>query len=232
MPVASLSEAPLPIQLQQLDHDRLSRYRDNLAFYEGRQWPGRARRGERRLTFNYAKAFVDKATSFLLTGATLQLEGGESAEGRSRAAAAERALREVESANALAQLDYETELDCAVLGDACYKVTWDETDRGVRVTAPDVQGIFAWRQPDDPSRLSAIAAQYRLSSAPDTARSDDDLVTEHWTAEAFELWHGNEVVSRGPNPYGFIPFILLPNVCEPKQHWGASDIPALVESNR
>jgi hypothetical protein len=232
VPVASLLEAPLPIQLQQLDHERFSRYRDNLAFYEGRQWPGRARRGERRLTFNYAKAFVDKVTSYLLTGATVQLEGGESAESRGRAANAERALRAVESANALAQLDYETELDCAVLGDACYKVTWDEAAGGVTVTAPDVQGIFAWRQPDDPSRLTAIASQYRLGCRPSVVPSNDDLVTEHWTAETFELWQGNEVVSSGPNPYGFIPFVLFPNVREPKQHWGASDVPPLVESNR
>ncbi|MBK6320295.1 MAG: hypothetical protein IPF51_16325 [Dehalococcoidia bacterium] len=45
----------------------------------GRQWPGRARRGE-RLTFNYAKAFVDKVTSYLLNGSSIQVEGGETPE--------------------------------------------------------------------------------------------------------------------------------------------------------
>ncbi|MGE0601719.1 MAG: phage portal protein [Dehalococcoidia bacterium] len=221
----AVPETPLPVQLQELDHERRSRYRENLAFYEGRQWPGRSRRGERRLTFNYAKAFVDKVTSYLLNGSSIQLEGGDNAEGRSRAAAAERALRDVVSLNGLAQLDYETELDCAVLGDACYKVTWDSAANSVRVTAPDVQGIFAWREPDDPSRLTAVAAQYRVANP-------DRLVTEHWTAETFDLWHENELVSREPNPYGFIPFVLFPNVREPKQSWGSSDIPTLVESNR
>ncbi|MBE0609983.1 MAG: portal protein, partial [Dehalococcoidia bacterium] len=104
---------PLPVLLQRLDEDRRSRYRDNLAFYQGSQWPGRPRRGERRLTFNYAKALVDKVTSYLLTGSSLQVEGGE--HGAERARLAERAFRAVEQANALAQLDYETELDCAVL---------------------------------------------------------------------------------------------------------------------
>ncbi|MGE3074611.1 MAG: phage portal protein [Dehalococcoidia bacterium] len=221
----AVPETPLPMQLHELDHERRSRYRENLAFYEGRQWPGRSRRGERRLTFNYAKAFVDKVTSYLLNGSSIQLEGGDSAEGRSRAASAERTLRDVASLNGLAQLDYETELDCAVLGDACYKVTWDTTANSVRVTAPDVQGIFAWREPDDASRLTAIAAQYRVADP-------DRLVTEHWTAETFDLWHDNELVSREANPYGFIPFVLFPNVREPKQSWGSSDIPTLVEPNR
>jgi hypothetical protein len=231
-PVAT-PETPLPNQLQELDHERRSRYRENLAFYEGRQWPGRPRRGERRLTFNYAKAFVDKVTSYLLNGASVQLEGGESAEGRARARVAEQALRRVEDANDLTQLDYETELDCAVLGDACYKVTWDPGERSVRVTAPDVQGIFAWRQPDDPLRLNALASQYRLlDDVPGIPGRGGTLVTEYWTASQFELWHGPVLSVRGPNPYGFIPFELFPNVREPKQSWGASDIPALVESNR
>lgn len=220
-----IPETPLPMQLQEVDHERRSRYRENLAFYEGRQWPGRARRGERRLTFNYAKAFIDKVTSYLLNASSIQLEGGESPENRARSAAAERILRDVASQNGLAQLDYETELDCAVLGDACYKVTWDPESGSVRVTAPDVQGIFAWREPDDPARLTALASQYRVESP-------DVLITEYWTADAFDLWRGNELASREPNPYGFIPFVLFPNVREPKQHWGSSDVPALIEPNR
>ena len=231
-PAFAIPETPLPLQLDDLDHERRARYRENLAFYEGRQWPGRARRGERRLTFNYAKAFVDKVTSYLLNGSSVQVEGGESAEGRARARAAERALRAMESANGLAQLDYETELDCAVLGDACYKVTWDADAAGVRITAPDVQGIFAWREPGDPSRVTAIASQYRLRDSNRPVSSADETVTEYWTAELFELWHGTTLTISEPNPYGFIPFVLFPNVREPKQHWGASDIPPLVESNR
>ncbi|MCC6382669.1 MAG: hypothetical protein IT304_09160, partial [Dehalococcoidia bacterium] len=121
------ADLPLPARLRRVDEDRRQRYRDNLAFYNGSQWTGRARRGERRLTFNYARAFVDKVTSYLFTGMSVQVEArdGETAAGRARARAAEQALREAEAANSLAQLDFETELDCAVLGDAAYKVTWD-----------------------------------------------------------------------------------------------------------
>ena len=226
-------EPTLPAILRRMDEDRLRRYRENLAFYEGKQWTGRARRGERRLTFNYAKAFVDKVTSYLLNSSTIQLEtrDGDTAAGRDRARAGERLLREVGATNALAQLDFETELDCAVLGDAAYKVTWDTDSGAVRVSAPDVQGIFAWRQPDDASRITAVASQYRVG-ADAASPSTSVLVTEYWTAELFELWHGEELSDRQPNPYGFIPFVIFPNVREPKQAWGTSDVPALVESNR
>jgi len=218
-----------------MDEDRLRRYRENLDFYEGRQWAGRARRGERRLTFNYGKAFADKITGYLLTGLSVQVEArdGDTAAGRERARAAERALREVEAANGLAQLDYETELDCAVLGDGCYKVTWGAEEQQVRITAPDVQGIFAWRVPDDPSRLTAVASQYRLDDAePAGTRSSPTLVTEYWTAGTFELWHGETLARREANPYGALPFVLFPNLREPKQAWGASDLPPLMESAR
>ncbi|MGE5597564.1 MAG: phage portal protein [Hyphomicrobiales bacterium] len=228
-------ELPLPERLKHMDEERLRRYRENLDFYEGRQWPGRPRRGERRLTFNYARAFADKITSYLLTGATLQIEArdGASAEARTRAREAERAFREVEYANGLAQLDFETELDCAVLGDAAYKVTWDPAEGQVRITAPDVQGIFAWRVPDDPSRLVAVASQYRLDAeAPGGPADRGVLVTEYWTPDSFELWHDNERTERRPNPYGFIPFVIFPNFREPKQAWGSSDLPPLVESSR
>ncbi len=235
-PSRRVPELTLPARLRRMDEERMRRYRENLDFYEGRQWVGRARRGERRLTFNYAKAFADKVTSYLLTGASVQIEArdGDSPGGRARARAAEQALREVEAANALAQLDFETELDCAVLGDGAYKVTWDPAERQVRVTAPDVQGIYAWRVPDDPSRLVAVASQYTLEEAGPSPSFDAQrtTVTEYWTPKFFELWHGEELVRRDPNPYGFIPFVLFPNLREPKQAWGSSDLPPLIESNR
>ncbi len=56
-------ELPLPEEIARMDGDRLRRYRANLEFYHGKQWTGTARRRERRLTFNYARAVVDKTTT-------------------------------------------------------------------------------------------------------------------------------------------------------------------------
>ena len=167
-----MPDTPFPLQLRALDQDRLRRYRERLAFYEGDQWAGRARRGERRLVLNYARAFVDKITSYLFEGHALQVRPHDPLDraAAERARAAERAWRAVEAANGLARLDFETELDCAVLGDAAYKVTWDVEEGRVRISAPDVQGVYVWRAPDDGARVEAVASQYAAGGAPpDTA---------------------------------------------------------------
>jgi hypothetical protein len=39
-------------------------------------------------------------------------------------------------------------------------------------------------------------------------------------------------VTSTTNPYGFIPFIIYPNLREPKKFWGISDIPLIVEGQR
>ena len=136
--------ASLLNNIARMDGDRLRAYRENLAFYNGAQWVGAPHRRERRLTFNYARTFVDKITSYLMTGMSFVIDPWDSsAEARERADRAEDALRQVFDANHLEQLDYDTELDAAILGDGCYKVTWDPEERRVRVTSPDVQGLYA-----------------------------------------------------------------------------------------
>ncbi|MFC1967189.1 hypothetical protein ACFLV2_00880 [Chloroflexota bacterium] len=58
----------MPVQFARLDTERIKGYKELLDFYHGRQWEGRERRRERRLAFNYAKVFVDKITSYLMSG--------------------------------------------------------------------------------------------------------------------------------------------------------------------
>ena len=57
-------------------------------------------------------------------------------------------------------------------------------------------------------------------------------IVELWTAQEFELWLDNALVEKKPNPYGFIPFIIYPNLREPKKFWGISDLPQIMESQR
>ena len=221
----------LPQQIARMDADRLRAYRENLDFYNGLQWSGRPRRGERRLTVNYARAFVEKVTSYLMSGVGFCVDPSDtSAESAERARRAEEALRDVYEANNLEQLDFDTELDCAVLGDACFKVTWDVEQGRVRVTAPDVQGVFAWWAGDDIGRVWRVASRYTLSSGEAASRygvkasGREATVVEAWTGDMFELWVDGAVVSRRKNPYGFIPFVLYPNLRQPKRFWGVSDV--------
>ncbi len=228
-----------PARLAGRDAARLQAYRELLDFYTGRQWPGRERRQERRLVFNYARVFVEKVTSYLMGGLAFTADPlVDTPAAREGARAAEEALARVAADNRLEQLDLETELDCAVLGDACYKVTWDPEVARVRVTAPDVQGLFAWWAGDDPSRVWRVASRYGLGAEeaallhglqPKGPRAD---IVEVWTAGEFRLYMDGLLADARPNPYGFIPFVVFPNLREPKMFWGVSDLLPIMESQR
>lgn len=229
----------LPAQLAKLDVDRTKGYRDLLDFYYGRQWTGRERRGERRLIFNYARVFIDKVASYLMSGIHFAVDAAEdSEEARDKARQAEEALYRVYEENNLEQLDLETEIDCAILGDACYKVIWDTAEKRVRVTAPDVQGIHAWWLGDDTSMVWRVASRYVLSAEEAELlyqikpKNKTATVVEVWTDRDFELYLDNMPLEKKPNPYGFIPFIIYPNLREPKKFWGASDLTQVMESQR
>ncbi|MFH1652106.1 MAG: phage portal protein, partial [Chloroflexota bacterium] len=222
-------------QLARTDTERMRAYREYLDFYHGQQWESRERWGERHLTVNYARVFIDKLTSYLMSGIDFAVAPREdSAEGRAQAQRAEAALYQVYEENGLAQLDLETEVDCAVLGDACYKVTWDQAARRVRVTAPDVQGLYAWWSGDDPTRVWRVAARYDLSAEEAERlygikpKGKQGSIVEMWTDTDFSLYLDDTVLEEKPNPYGFIPFVLYPNLREPKQFWGVSDFPQIM----
>src|SRR4030066_307908 len=104
-------------QLARADLERIRGYKELLDFYSGRQWEGKGRRNERRLTFNYAKVFIEKITSYLMAGVSFAVDPADDTDkARDSARRAENALNRVYSENYLEQLDLETETDGAVLG--------------------------------------------------------------------------------------------------------------------
>lgn len=226
-------------QLTRMDLGRIKNYKELLDFYYGRQWEGKSRWHERRLTFNYAKVFIEKVTSYLMGDINFVVEPyKDSDRARETAKRAEATLKRISSENCLEQLDLETEIDCAVLGDGCYKVIWDAGEKRIRVTSPDVQGIYAWYLGDDTSRLWRIASKYQLSREEVEllygvkSNNKTAVVVELWTDRDFELYIDDTLLEAKPNPYGFIPFVIFPNLREPKKFWGASDLPQIMESQR
>jgi hypothetical protein len=230
-----------PSQLNRMDNQRLAAYRSNLDFYQGNHWPTQSR--HRQLVFNYARVAIDKATSFLVPGLNFACYPVTGAAGDNEAIKvkvrrAEQLLRQVYEDNNLRQLDYETEVDTAVLGDGCYKVIWDTDRKCIRITAPDVSGIYAWWPGDDMSRVWRVASRYTLTQ--DEVRflygriieKKQATITEVWTAGTFDLFLDDDLMESRPNPYGFIPFIIFPNLRQPKKFWGTSDIPALMQPQR
>jgi hypothetical protein len=234
-----MNKTSVAAQLNRLDIKRLRGYKELLDFYHGRQWEGRERWGEKRLTFNYAKVFVDKLTSYLMSGINFAVDAvGDSEEARAKARRAEAALRQVYEDNNLEQLDLETEIDGAILGDASYKVIWDGEAKRVRVTAPDIQGIYAWWLGDDTSRIWRVASKYSLSAEESEflyqvkPKGKTATIVELWTDAEFELYLDDSLVEKKLNPYGFIPFVIYPNLREPKKFWGISDLAPITESQR
>lgn len=83
-------------QLVRMDLDRMRGYKELLDFYQGKQWEGRERWGERRLTFNYARVFIEKITSYLMSGIDFAVDPIEdSDEAKAKAQRAEAALYRV-----------------------------------------------------------------------------------------------------------------------------------------
>jgi hypothetical protein len=238
----SLSTGFTPGSLNRLDTTRLAAYRTNIDFYNGSQWQQTSR--HRQLVFNYAKVSIDKLTSFLMQGlafacypSTGSGQAQSEEELKPRVRKAEQLLHDVYDQNNLQQLDYETEIDTAILGDGCYKVTWDSTEKRIRITAPDVSGIFAWWLGDDTTRVWRVASRYTLTQDEvqllyGRAVQKKATVTELWTAKDFQLYLDNDIIESKPNPYGFIPFIIFPNLKKPKQFWGESDIPVIIQPQR
>jgi hypothetical protein len=233
--------------LAQLDKSRFSDYKSNLDFYDGSQWAEKSK--NRQLVFNYAQISINKITSYMmkeinfacdayLPGTCKLTESIPDEANKKIAQRAESVLYQVYNDNYLEQLDYETEIDAAVLGDGCYKVTWDVEEERIKVTAPDINGIYAWWIGDDLSKIWRVASRYQLSKEAvemlykRKIGKSTATVTELWTAKDFVLYLDNEILQKKPNPYGFIPFVIFPNLRRPKSFWGTSDILPLKEAQR
>ena len=224
-----------PSDLSNLDRNRFSAYKSNLAFYNGIQWAQKTK--NRQLVFNYAKIAIDKITSYLMNDLNFAFDPLQSGK-EDAAKRAEALIYQILDQNNCSELDYTTEIDTAILGDGCYKVTWDAIEKRIRITAPDVNGLYAWWTGDDLTRVYRVASRYQLSQDEvlllykKTTQKKAVMITELWTASGFVLYMDNDIIDRKPNPYGFIPFIIYPNLRQPKQFWGISDIPTVQEPQK
>ena len=148
--------------------------------------------------------------------------------GRRQAAAVEGALLQLWEENDLERLDLDSEVDTATLGDGAFKVTWDDREQRVVVSAPDVQGLFVWWLGDDVRRIWRVASRYDVAAAEAEARSgrlprgpggrNPQTVTrtEVWTAERFELWVQDELVEARAKPVRRDPVRDLPEHAAPE----------------
>jgi len=126
----------------------------------------------------------------------------------------------------------------------------------IRVVNIDPFTFFPRWAEDDPSTLLAVSLVYRLSAEEAALRYGDGEtrgrgdaaieklsprlrvspspcpVVEEWTDTEFVLTVADREVVRAANPYGFVPFVHIPNARPANEFWGISDLKDVVPLNR
>jgi hypothetical protein len=137
------------------------------------------------------------------------------------------------------RLDFALAIDSAVLGDGVIKVTWDVAAGRPRLTAVDPATLLAWWSPDTPTEAYRFAQHYQLPGqaianlgwAASGALVPDHLypVVEDWTAARWMVTVAGQIARDEPNPYGWLPYLVLPNNASGSQFWGESDLDDLID---
>jgi hypothetical protein len=220
------------------DRARFATYDRWRAFFDGEQWTGRPLRGETRLTFNYARALTRKIASYVYSGPvrfSVLPNGADDA----IANIAEVALGQVIRANGLDQLDLDLCIAASVLGDAAVKVTWDARHARPAVVTVDPSGLTVQTAGDDPRRIDHLAHGYWLAGEQlepvlgaqieGWQRGKRYRVIETWSDAAWSVTVDGSIVQDGPNPYGWIPYVIAVNNPRSDRFWGESDLIDLVD---
>ena len=117
----------------------------------------------------------------------------------------------------------------------------------VVVRSVDVMGLSAGWQHDDMRRLTWVSETTRLSGEqivelygpgscncelpPNFKLENSYRVEERWTDREVLVKVSGKPVKREPNPYGFIPYVIVPNLSRPRQFWGLSDLEDILTLN-
>lgn len=234
-----------PEDLLQQDGNRVAEYTRWRAFARGIQWEERPGypAPPRRMTFNYARALLRKTASYVFPQ-PVAFSIVTDHKDPTTTHPAERVLAQLVADLDLASLDLELEIERSTIGDAAVKVTWDTAAKRPRVVSVDPATLSAEWSPDNPREPRAITQTYTL---PGWAllpygidvKNDQQLqtVTETWTLETWTITvSGTDLHRQEKNPYGWIPYLVIPNDPHPRRFWGRSDLLDLqdvtVEFNR
>lgn len=231
---------PLTSWLENQDVERRNRYREYLSFYQGEQWAGRRRAGETRLTFNYARTLTRKTVSYLMPRPATFNVVADDASTSGVAEKAEAALSRIYAENDQHTTDMQSALDASVLGDGAFKVTWSERLARPVIAAVDPQGLWAWWRPDNPGEVYRVIQRYEVSQteaeplfgtrpAGAGAATGRIAVVEEWWQDRYRIELGGETIRDAANPYGWIPYVIYPNLARPHEFWGASDLEDLID---
>lgn len=209
------------------DYDRWRRYAG------GDQWRRRkAADPPTLLVANYARALVHKVASYVFPAApTFDIAGADDEARSEPEALLNRLVQEL----GLAELDLSLEAERSIIGDAAVKVTWDARQGRPRVVSVDPGGLSVRYSPADPREAVEVTHHYQMPGFALREFGFDILNDDAWVAVA-EIWNDREWSMRvagvsdpvvRPNPYGWIPYLVLANNPHPRRFWGESDLVAV-----
>lgn len=113
----------------------------------------------------------------------------------------------------------------------------------VVVRSVDVMGLSAGWRHDDMRRLTWVNECNRMTGyqitelygpeglPPGSKVENSYKVDERWSDQEVTIKVSGKLVHRQPNPYGFIPYVIVPNLSRPRQFWGLSDLEDIVSLN-
>jgi hypothetical protein len=218
---------------------RFAAYVRASAFFDGEQWASRERQGDPpQLVFNYARALIRKTASYVFSG-PVGVSVAPEHDAQEVANRAEHLLTQIRDALDLGGLDMMLAVESAVLGDAAMKVTWNHAAERPRVSAVDPATLVVRSAPDDVRAVEMVTQGYGLTGlqigrvfSPEVATGLEPgqayPVTEQWTNERWRVEIAEQVLHDVPNPYGWIPYIVVANDPRPTSFWGTSDLDDLV----
>ena len=105
----------------------------------------------------------------------------------------------------------------------------------------DPASLWAWWEPDNPNEVYRVVQRYTIAAEEterlfpgvglrDRSGSAERLtVVEDWDSEHYVVSLAGETIIERPNPYGFIPYVIYPNIARPHEFWGASDLEDLID---
>lgn len=239
-------------RLTSLHAERLARYQTLRDFYQGRHFTAR-RPGRTQLMANYARAIADKHVAYTFARGVLFQGPEDDPNGP-----IEPALARILEATAFSRVLLQAGANATVLGDAVLKVIYAAAARlnlpepagraagggrgwvatsGVRILNIDPSRFFPTFASDDPDQLRQVVVLSTIT--PDEARARYGLtlsrpgeLLETWTADSLAVQVAAATVFQGLNPYGFIPFVHVPNLAPPGSPWGLSELEDLIPLNR
>lgn len=227
------------------DRDRLIEIREYWDFYEGYHWEGIEDFDKPQITKNYCRPFVDKFVAFefglgFIVKSLCDINQEEQP--------ITNFLNNVWDDNNKNKFAIELGQVKSITGDGWISVKYEDPkdlidpfkdyEKGrIRLTVLPTEIVFPEYDQHDKDKILKLTLAYPIERESNVSgifrktKFKQILYRQVWTIDTIEEYHGHELISSIPNPYGIIPFVHIPNTPVVGRTKGISDLADLVSLN-